>query len=93
MNNIDQSVVGGVRRLQEIVKSTPFSTKAIAAAARANSTDPLLTVDGIVELANTTLDTVNGLKTNIDWIKSKANRVTFGIIEEYATQYGFYRLQ
>jgi hypothetical protein len=90
-NNIDQSVVDGVKRLQEIVQSAEFGIKAAAAASRTNSTDPLLTVRGIVELANTTLETVSGLKTNVDWIKSKANRVAFGRLQEYATEYGFYR--
>lgn len=92
-NIIDESVVGGVRRLQQIVESPQFRAKAAAAAAKENSTDPLLTVDGIVELTNATLDIVSGLEMNVDWIKNQTNRDTFGIIEQYATQYGFYRFQ
>jgi len=88
---IDNSVVLGVTQLRQIVESSNFVGRASAIAAKTNGSDPLSTVDGIVGMSNATLDIVTRLRPNVDWIKSKANKVTFGIIQEYATTFGFYR--
>ena len=88
---IDHSVVLGVTHLRQVVESSKFVARASAIAAKMNGSDPMSTVQEIVEMSNATLDIVAGLRPNVEWIKNKANRVTFGIIQEYVTTYGFYR--
>jgi hypothetical protein len=91
---IDNSIILGVTRLRHILESNQFIARASMLAAKTNSTasnEPWPTVQSIIEMSNDTLDTVERLRPNVHWIKSKANRVTFGIVQDYATQYGFYR--
>lgn len=88
---IDHSVVLGVTQLRQVVESSKFIVRASAIAVKTNGSEPVLTVQEIVEMSNATLDIVAGLRPNVEWIKKKANRVTFGIIQEYVTTYGFYR--
>jgi len=37
------------------------------------------------------LEAVGKLSDDVEWIKWKANRVSFAILHDYAEQYGFYR--
>jgi len=47
--------------------------------------------DEVRSWAELALDAIGKLSDDVEWIKWKANRVTFDILHDYGVQYGFYR--
>jgi len=48
--------------------------------------------DDVHSWSELALQAVSKLSDDVEWIKWKANRVTFDILHDYGEQYGFYRL-
>ena len=100
---INNSMVGSINRLSLIVQSVDRRLVTPSSAIIKNKGRPTTnanytgnswlppTVADVVEMANSTLDIVDGLSENVEWIKTKVNRITFGTLEHYANEYGFYR--
>jgi len=48
--------------------------------------------DHVRSWSDLALEAVDKLTNDVEWIKWKANRVTFDILHDYGDQYGFFRL-
>jgi len=48
--------------------------------------------DHVRSWSDSALEAVNKLSDDVEWIKWKANRVSFDILHDYGDQYGFFRL-
>jgi len=76
---------------------TPSPSPSSAPNATGNSSDSVTEVpvisasDEVQSWSDSALEAVSSLTYDVDWIKWKANRVSFDVLHDYAIQYGFYR--
>jgi len=58
-----------------------------------SSASPVVSAsDDVHSWSELALQAISKLSDDVEWIKWKANRVTFDILHDYGVQYGFYRL-
>jgi len=79
--------------LAALPSPTPSSASNSTDDGRSNDAAPVASPsDDVHSWSELALQAVSKLSDDVEWIKWKANRVTFDILHDYGEQYGFYRL-